>query len=434
MEMKIHKRALLQYFTIYIMLVLNQSNLFQIFIFGNTRVTTFIVAAELLYLIVKYRKKARYGILFTFVLLCFVVFARFMFGDIGIEYWYEMAEKILIVFIAILVDPDHFLSRFIKTVVFFAGVSIIFWLFQATGNNLQSKFLPSYRTGGVSVSYDYYGYGTTNYMTCNGLLLCSYITNYAMRNVGIFTEPGIYQMVLISALYILLYFKSYCGFSDKQEKRYFIVLTIALFTTQSTTGYLAYFVLLLCKVIQNGKSADRKWKERLLVILGIIVIALAIDYSIRGEQSFLYTTLIIKLFDANKRISLVAEHSTGQYRVATTLTAIQAVITHPMGLGLSGWNSFSSINNLAGAGGFPFRMGAIIGIAPLVISLIWIFYPLKYTNNSTIEKLVFVFLYFNTTLAQTSAFYPTLILIPLIYYFVGKKSITEYENTLLPEQ
>ena len=118
MEMKIHKRALLQYFTIYLMLILNQSNLFQIFVFGNTRITTFIVATELLYLIVKYRKKASYGILFTFVLLCFVVFARFMFGDIGIEYWYEMAEKILIVFIAVLVDPDHFLSRFIKSISF----------------------------------------------------------------------------------------------------------------------------------------------------------------------------------------------------------------------------------------------------------------------------------------------------------------------------
>ena len=71
------------------------------------------------------------------------------------------------------------------------------------------------------------------------------------------------------------------------------------------------------------------------------------------------------------------------------------------------------MNELAGAGGWPFKFGAIMGVVPLAYLMYWIFAPLKKLKGDTVLIALLVFLYFNTATAQSSAVYPALILIPM---------------------
>ena len=78
------------------------------------------------------------------------------------------------------------------------------------------------------------------------------------------------------------------------------------------------------------------------------------------------------------------------------------------------------INELSGTGGWPLKIGAILGVVPFVGTLYWIISPLKYRRKSFIQNFIVVFLYMNSSLAQSSAFYPTLIMVPVYLTLVYK--------------
>ena len=59
--------------------------------------------------------------------------------------------------------------------------------------------------------------------------------------------------------------------------------------------------------------------------------------------------------------------------------------------------------------------------------MIWIFAPLRYIKKRWIEIAIIVFLYFNTAMAQTSAFYPTLIVVP-IYLSLIKRDFKRFKR------
>lgn len=68
------------------------------------------------------------------------------------------------------------------------------------------------------------------------------------RNAGVFWEPGAYAMFLILGLVINFYK------NRRLNNVYGWFFTIALITTQSTAGYLAFFFVLLALQIKNRKS------------------------------------------------------------------------------------------------------------------------------------------------------------------------------------
>lgn len=72
-----------------------------------------------------------------------------------------------------------------------------------------------------------------------------HILDVKSRNSGMFWEPGAFAGYLVLALLFLLANKN-----DRSVKKK-TVLTIALLTTQSTTGYLAFFILIFIYVFQN---------------------------------------------------------------------------------------------------------------------------------------------------------------------------------------
>ena len=413
MRIRINIPAFRQYFLIYLMLIVNQSNFYQYFIKDNTIVATALLLFVLFFLLKNHCKTSVYGTGLCALMLFFVVFNRILNGGIGVIFWYEMAIKILVVVAAVLSDREHFLKRFLKTVYVMAIISFVFWIPQLLGFPIQRYLLPTIETAQYRAIYDMYGNRSIVHETCSGLFLSSYISNAPTRNTGIYTEPGIYQMVLNSAIFMLLYMTRHGELSKKEQKKYFVIFSIVLLSTQSTTGYIGYIVLLISALLINIGRDQVRWRRYVLGIIFAGILVLSIDYALRGTDSLLSTAVLSKLFDSSNHLSLVAENSTGIYRIATIVIAIMAMVEHPLGLGVAGWDRYSLSSRFAGPGGFPFRLGAILGVIPFFVTLLWMFYPLKYLRMGAIAVLTYVFLYFNTSLAQTSAFYPALIVIPV---------------------
>lgn len=427
MSLVIHKNTMMQYALIYLMLILNQSHIQRIFIGPSAGVSLTIIFFLLAYLIFCHRHRAANGMLFCLFILLSVVFIRFTQGGIGLGFCYEIILKVLIVYAAILSNPQKFMTRFIKVVVVFAVISIFGWIQQIVGLDLMSKLAPAYRD--YSTQYSWVnGYRIERPLYVHGILLYTTSDWEPMRNVGIFTEPGIYQMILNTALCVLLFFADKVHIKEKTKKRYTVILVLTVLTTQSTTGYFAIAFLFLCSLLFD-KSAHSGQKKNIITFIVAGVTVLAGDFLFRGEDSLFYKAIISKVFSEG---TFSITESTGIYRMAGIGMAIKAMIENPFGLGVDKWDIFKAQSLVGTVGGFPFVLGAILGVIPLAITLIWIFSPLKYIKKNVIGIIVIVFLYFNTSLAQTSAFYPTLIMLPI--YFSIMKSNHVYKCDLEKEK
>lgn len=90
-----------------------------------------------------------------------------------------------------------------------------------------------------------------------------------VRNCGFYTEPGLYAVFIILNLYIYLFIRK------KKNLFHFGVLLFALFTTVSTTGWLAFLMMVAFKIVYSEKhsSAARNLIVRSVVIFVATVIA-----------------------------------------------------------------------------------------------------------------------------------------------------------------
>ncbi len=121
----------------------------------------------------------------------------------------------------------HFFNLYIKMLSVLSILSIPFWLlnqFSSWGIQLANPFLKS------TFFYTMFPVGSNE-------------TTILIRNSGMFWEPGAFAGYIILALiFIVIINKS---FSFKNFKTEFLILSTALITTQSTTGYLLYGILII---------------------------------------------------------------------------------------------------------------------------------------------------------------------------------------------
>ena len=146
----------------------------------------------------------------------------------------------------------------------------------------------TYRVYSDSVNYNEFNY------VLRGLFLYTFREVDRMKNSGIFTEPGVYQMVLNLGIFIILFLNKYLY--CKKTKYMLGVLILTLCTTQSTTGFIG---LLLIVVFYLFSSTNKKkiFSKTKVIILGLcLILALLVDYQIRGTRSILQIAIIDKLF------------------------------------------------------------------------------------------------------------------------------------------
>lgn len=168
------------------------------------------------------------------VLLSFLQY--FKFGIVSIPGIFALILKIILVWITYLYydyNKCNFMIVYIKTLSFLTMLSFPFWInnqFFSFGIQLDNPFLKS------TIFYTMFP-------------LDSKESSFLVRNSGMFWEPGAFAGYIILALiFIVMTNKS---FNYGRYRREFIVLSVGLLSSQSTTGYLVYSILIFAHFASN---------------------------------------------------------------------------------------------------------------------------------------------------------------------------------------
>lgn len=419
MVIRIKKTSTIHYLLIYFMIIVNQSCLYEYFLKSDIvriGILMLIGAAMLLW----YKNNYTKYFFIVGVLLFSTALTRFLVGGIGIIAWVWWTIPILLCVYVIEFDRENFLERFVRIAVILAGVGIIFFSIQITLPELLKKLLVTEYDTAFSTRtwFDSFSY-QTSYHKGYGLFTYSFKSagDSLMRNKGIFTEPGICQMLYNSAIFILLFFSDKMQIPSKKLKKYLIILIASVITVQSTTGYIALGVMLgMYLFIQQGGKKNLKKYIFLAVSLGVI--GLLVDWAVRANDSFLYVAIIQKLFGEGNSFEIQAS---GQYRIGAFLVSIQTMLANPLGAGVGKFSLAMQAAEMAGGGAGIFKFGAMSGIIPFMIVVLLYMIPIMKSKEKVSVKLLLLFVIFNTLFAQSTPFYPLLLIFPIYFMEVDNK-------------
>ena len=158
-----------------------------------------------------------------------------------------------------------------QDIVILAAISIIGWLFLLLDANLLASILKPFNfSGGFREEYGFYDYIYIGIYTIHNLTIKTAYT-YLPRNAGFCWEPGIFSVFLVLALFIRTsLLKKHIGSFGS------LILLIALLTTQSTTGYIAFFIYLMYYYSTKVIALNLRYTIPLIII------------AIIGIYSFIY--------------------------------------------------------------------------------------------------------------------------------------------------
>ena len=178
----ISKSKIQGYLAIYFMLISNQSNFSEIYM---TPYRTVIMAGLLCVFLFTAKKEIKtYCTLFFAFLIMYALLIRLSVGGIGIRIIAQFLVDILVVWLAVSINKQHFWERYVKTVVFLASISLMLWLLSILQINIWDQItteinsLMSYRVYSDSIRYQEYSF------KLHGMFLYSHRT-VDMRNAGL---------------------------------------------------------------------------------------------------------------------------------------------------------------------------------------------------------------------------------------------------------
>ena len=391
------------------MLLVPGSCLFQVYL-GEYKYFIFL-GIYLLFALTKKIYWSNYAALVTIFICVLIIWTRLIIGGAGLQILLHFTLCVLSAQFAISYNRHKFLDRWLNVVVFLAGFSLFAWIVFSIFPNLKEVWPASkyyVQTIGVDQwANDYYG---------KGLFLYSILEVHPTRNCGIYTEPGVYQIVLNSALIVLLFWRHRIHF--RSLKQYYIYLTtilLSILTCQSTTGYIALLLILLFYITsyKNEDFYSKKSKKKIAALIGIMFGILCLNYLFLHEESIVFKQIISKLFVDGK---FNFSEGSGQYRIGMIEYSLGIISNNPLGIGYDVFNSGLLKENVAAS---ILSSMAIYGVIPILILLLLIFYPaFKYESKSFL--ILFMLIFLNTTLAQTDLMYPAQIMFPLYLMSIRK--------------
>ena len=316
-----------------------------------------------------------------------------------------IVEHIFITLAAFGISKDKFVTRYIKVVSIIALISIPFFIIQCVQPELLTMILSSTKGWGEGYSWatDFYGEIFYTYRA----------TVAGIRNNSIFTEPGIFQMILNSAIFMLLFLPNLCHLSGKWRNKLVLFLSIVLVTTGSTTGYIALAAIIIVYILKKDRQDQNKFKRYIELMAFIGVVLLIWDYFSNQETSIIQTFVIDKFTEMQE-----VEYASGNARILTMTICGELIWNNPMGL-LTGITYYTVnralyLTNSIAAGCKIVPFITATGL-PVSLYMLWPYFisPL-FKKRRIAEKILYCFLYWNTALTQSREMYPALIVLPLL--------------------
>lgn len=364
MIIRFDKQAILQYILLYICMLNTASKAASMY--GNSFIIfTFALSLVVILLgIVKLEKKPFLiiGGLFALIFLQHVLLQN----DISVNSIMNTLSKFVISYCAVAIDKEHFFKRFVRLVVIVACISLpFFFATQLGAGSIVSKLLitnhASCWTGNISY----------------GRFIYHYMPGYE-RNVGIYNEPGVYQLYLNLALLIILFKNDEIQFEKKETIWYSIILIATIITAMSTTGYVEMFVIVALYLI----SLKKEFSPRTIIIL----IAAVAFVAVFSQTDLFNDRILVKLAWSDEGRF---ETGTGNARLASAMLDFNYIVQNPLGYGYSGtWTNTSSFaSNEVGSSVGLTSMVCVYGIfIALIVYSLYIF-SLNKIGKSAIEKL-----------------------------------------------
>lgn len=404
MKIKINKRAIYQYFLLYLVLIASGSFLSQTYEFPV--VLAVFIFAMLPIILRKVTIPTRCW--FVLAVISFaIIFVRLQNGGVGINAIINWSGLILLSYVAFKYDENNFVSRYVSIVAFIAVTSLLIFGICLVNQELYKSI--------TLLNAEYKDSGHIYY----GMLLYVFRSQEVGRNNGIFNEPGLYQMVLNSALYFLIFCQGKLNFSRKNKNQILVLFIVTIITTQSTTGYIGLLFIIFSFLCEKNSLYKKKVVQ--IAIVGAVTILL--NYYIMGENSIIVTYVFNKITEISQ--STTQHMTSGGARMASIYVAFEAIKSNPFGCGydvleslkrsLGYVSTYTSYSTATGA--FLISYIAIIGVIPALIIYGHFLYEGYKNRKSIISFIVVVFLFVNTTLAQSNVFYPAL----LILFFANSK-------------
>lgn len=393
------------------MLIWNQTNLGENFL-KEFSLPILCLFAGLVF--VKSKKLTNWCGILSILLVLFAAIIRMTVGGIGIEAIVLLLSSVYIVAAAVIYNRDKIFDRLVKIIVFLAGCSLVLWLLCIVMPNIYTTLIPRYETQMVyriysdSVNYQEIHYGA------RGLFLYTLREVDLSRNSGIFTEPGIYQMVLNLGIFIILFLNKFLY--SKKTKSMLVILIITLCTTQSTTGFVGLIMIVIFYLFSRIKEKKLFNKSKMVIAILCLLLVLLIDYQIRGPESILQITILDKLF--SKGTFSLVDNASSAARVGTILLSIRSILKHPFGVGYTNLGALLNTEKTGFVAAEILSFAAAWGIIPWIFVLWWIFTPLKNRMKRS-EIILYVLLYINTLMAQSNMLYPAFIVIPIAFKYAS---------------
>lgn len=174
-------------------------------------------------------------------------------ADLTFKYVYEILLFFIAYNISRVITFSKFREQFVYSIYYLSLLSVAVYFISLLAYPL-IEVLPTLKN---ESGFLYYSFG--------GLVNISERPMYGIiRNASLFREPGMYAIFLIMGLIFLFNTDS---ISAKQKNIIFAVLSVAVFTTLSTAGYIGLVLLLLYLIIGKNKQIAVSSKLILLVIL-----------------------------------------------------------------------------------------------------------------------------------------------------------------------
>lgn len=305
--------------------------------------------------------------------------------------WMEMLFVVMAIILVYELDNDA-MSKFLSMVYLFACISLIcYTLIMMGAGNILIRLLPTYRTGMGNVA---------------GRFLYVYNINHPERNSGIFTEPGIYQAILIMCIYVLVFMRERISLTNKVVARYLIVLLITLITTRSAAGYIGLFAVVIGVLLKHKERSD-------FAIVGIMIVGfiyLVYNYYTQGSNSILEQYFFGKLVETQKRGLTL---SSGGARLVAMQMGWQSAISHPFGIGYLNWENllFQIYGTKFGTGNALFTQLGTRGFIAFFISIYLAIKPAFERRKGWLELILFCFLFVYIATVQAKILYPVIVLV-----------------------
>lgn len=329
---KENRNVVLQYLLIYFCF-LNTSSKAANMIGDAFIVLTFVISLALI-VTNRVRIYKKYFLFISSLFLVILLQHTLIQGNISINSVMNLLSKFLISYCAVYICGSDFLKRFVNVTVFLATASLVCFAISFTP-------LESILRSVMTTNYARNWMGNISY----GRFIYHYMPGYP-RNVGIYSEPGVFQIFLCLALFWILFENSHFQLSGKKKKFSIAVLIVTLITTASTAGYIT-FILILC-MYYIGKNKVT-WSGIGILIIGVIGIY------------FFSTTDIFQSVFIDKLQFTDGEFAggTGNARLISIISDLSLVSQNIWGYGYSGvWSNVSGI--------FSHDTGSSVGITSIL--------------------------------------------------------------------